>query len=155
MRTFFLPAVHGYFAVLRIGTQDDFLASVHAEPFIEQFRVFNRHTAQRNHLRPVVESDYQIFIALDAPAEINFQRSLTGYTVKHPIVYHVLRSRTIQIDHMQALDAVRFKFFRHLYRIFIIYLFGIVIALRQTDTFSINQVDSRNQFYHSVIGLEI
>ena len=76
--------------IFDIGAQNDFFTAVTVYPTTKHIRVPDSYTAAGNHLRPVLKSDYQVFVALQPTAEIDNQRSAAGYQVECPVVDHMM-----------------------------------------------------------------
>ena len=153
--TLILPTIDGYFMLFHISTKNNLLGAIHLKPLTEQFGILHSNAAAGHHLRTVLKSYHQIFITLHPTSKINNKRRTHSYLFQRAVVYHMMGSRTVQIDHMKSTDTMSLQLQGHFHGIFVVHLLAVIIALGKAYTFSVNNVNSGNQFYHFIYDLTI
>ena len=131
-----LPAAHGQQPRFKVGTKDDFLRAVLLEPALEKRWRFDGCCASRHLLGPAFKSDAQALVRFDAAAEVDPKLGMGSDALQYPVIDDALGSRTIQVNQMEALQAVGLKGLGGIQGVFVVNGFLLVIALGQAHAFA-------------------
>ena len=134
------PAADGDLAFLYIRAQDDAFRAVLLQPAQEELRVFYCHGAAGHLPGAAFEGNAHVFIRLKAAAEVDLQVGVGGDAVQYPVVDDVLCLGAIQVDQVQAADAVGLKFLGYFQRVLVVDFFLSIVAFRQADALAVDDV---------------
>ena len=142
----FLPSVDGDASVPYVCSEDEAFCAVLCEPAEIAFRLGDGDASCRHHGCSGFEGFLQVFVGLDAAAEIDDEACLRRDGLQRGEVHHMLAFRAVQIDYMQAAKPHVLEPTGHLKRV-AIDLLRVVVAFGQTHALAFDDVYCRNQFH--------
>ena len=112
----FLPAVDADLPVTYVGTEDHALRTVFFQPADKQLGIRDGYRTHRHHRGAGCKGLLDVFVGLDATAEVHREVGLCGDGLQHLIVHDMFRFRPVEVHHMQSLEADLLKLLGHLSR---------------------------------------